>query len=188
MIDFTPLREKKVTIAELAAEFTKDDLAKFTHESSDNILAMISTCQDPDVIFEPQDPEANDPYAEDPADVNMPWTLGHLIVHITASMEESAALAAELARGVEFHGRSRSEVPWQTVKNIAQCRQRMEESRRMCIASLEMWPDEPYLDNTYKPWEGIPQIDARARYILGFTHTDSHLEQIKDVVQQAKTS
>lgn len=188
MIDFTPLHEKKVTIAELAAELTKDDLVKFTHKMSDKILDMIASCQDSNVIFEPLDPKANDPYAENPADVKMPWTLGHLVVHITASIEESAALAAEMARGVEFHGRSRSEVPWQTVKTIAQCRQRLEESHRMCIASLEMWPDEPYLDNTYVPWEGMPPIDARARYLLGFTHTDSHLEQIMDVVKQAKAA
>ncbi|MCJ7622819.1 MAG: DinB family protein, partial [Anaerolineaceae bacterium] len=182
MIDFTPLRDKKVTIADLAAELTKDDLVKFTHELNDKILDMISSCQDSDVIFEPKDPKANDPYAEDPADIHIAWTLGHLIVHITASMEESAALAAEMARGVEFHGRSRSEIPWQTIKTIAQCRHRMEESRRMCIASLEMWPDEPYLDNTHKPWESMPPIDARGRYLLGFTHTDSHLEQIMDVI------
>jgi hypothetical protein len=42
----------------------------------------------------------------------LPWTLGHVIVHITASAEESAFLAAELARGVHRRtGRSRFEVP-----------------------------------------------------------------------------
>ena len=52
---------------------------------------------------------------------------------------------ADLARGVAFHGRSRSEVPWETVTTIAQCRARLEESRRMRLASLDMWPDQPYL-------------------------------------------
>lgn len=48
-------------------------------------------------------------------DVHLAWNLGHVIVHTMASAEESAALAAELARGVEYHGRSRYEVPWETV-------------------------------------------------------------------------
>ena len=71
-----------------------------------------------------------------------------MIVHTTASSEEAAFIAAELARGVEFHGRSRSEVPWETVTTIEQCRHRLEESRRMRLATLQIWPDEPDLDNT----------------------------------------
>jgi len=100
---------------------TPDDLRRLTHEMVDTMLSLIRDCADADVGFVPQDPEANDPYAADEKDVKLAWTLGHVIVHTTASAEESAALAAELARGVEYHGRSRSEVPWQTVKTLAQC-------------------------------------------------------------------
>ena len=131
-------------------------------------------------------PEADDPYAEDKSEVHMPWTLGHVIVHTNASCEESAALAAELARGVAYHGRSRSEVPWTSVKTIEACRRYLEESRRMCLTSLEMWPDNPHLDNTYTPWEGMPPINAVTRYVLGLMHADSHLGQIDDIVAQAK--
>jgi hypothetical protein len=124
--------------------------------------------------------------AADPADIDLPWTLGHVIVHVTASSEEAAAMAAELARGVPHRGgRSRSEVYWETVTSIAECRHRLEESRRMRLASLEMWPDEPYLDNTfqYRP-DGEP-INAVGRFAGGLRHDDSHLEQIVKIIEQA---
>jgi hypothetical protein len=111
-----------------------------------------------------------------------------VIVHTTASAEEAAALAAELARGVQPHGRSRFETPWQTVKTIAQCRRRLEESRRMRLTSLEMWPDEPHLDDIYEAWPGGPQVNAMSRFVLGLMHDDSHLAQIAGIVRQAQTA
>jgi hypothetical protein len=151
----------------------------------DYILGLISDCIDEDVTFEPSDPGADDPVAATPDEVRMPWTLGHVVVHTTASAEESAALAAELARGVEYHGRSRSEVHWTTVTTIEQCRQRLEESRRMRLASLDMWPDQPYLDNTYVPREGAEPINPVRRFLNGLRHDSSHLEQIEKIIRQA---
>ncbi len=150
--------------------------------------SLIAECVDADVTFAPDDPEANDTFATDEADVRLPWTLGHVIVHATASAEESAALAAELARGVRYHGRSRHEVPWQAITTIAQCRQRLEESRRMRLASLDMWPDAPHLDNTYRYQAGDEPINAVNRFVRGLSHDDSHLEQISKIVAQAKAA
>jgi hypothetical protein len=116
----------------------------------------------------------------------MPWTLGHVIVHVTASAEESAALAAELARGVEYHGRSRSEVPWRTVTTIEECRARLEESRRMRLASLQMWPDKPHLENTYVTRAGRPPINAVNRFLRGLWHDEAHLGQIERLVRDAR--
>jgi hypothetical protein len=110
-----------------------------------------------------------------------------VIVHVTASAEEAAAIAAELARGVRYHGRSRSEVPWQTVTTIGQCKQRLEESRRMRLASLDMWPDQPQLDNTYKYYGGNP-VNAVVRFAYGLKHDDDHLDQIADIVSQARNA
>jgi hypothetical protein len=186
MLDFTPLRNKELTMPQLTASLTPDDLRRLTNEIVDTILDLIATCEDRDVTFVPQDPEAFDPYAADESDVHLAWTLGHVIVHITASAEESAAVAAELARGVAYHGRSRSEVPWQTVTTIAQCRQRLQESRRMRLASLDMWPDRPHLDNTYRLIEGAEPINAIARFVFGLKHTDDHLGQIAEIVRQAQ--
>lgn len=137
---------------ELVAGLGPHDLRRLTNEMIDDMLAAIGGCTYVDVVFVPVDPEANDPYADNAADAELAWTLGHVIVHTTASAEESAALATVLARGAAIHGRSRYETPWQTVTTIAQCRQRLEESLRMRrLASLAMWPDPPHLDNCYAP-------------------------------------
>lgn len=187
MLDFTPVRNKEMKINQLAQGLTPADLARLTNEMIDTILDLIAECTDADVIFTPNDPQANDTYAVNPDEVKLAWTLGHVIVHTTASSEESAFLAAELARGVAFHGRSRSEVPWQTVTTIAQCRQRLEESRRMRLVSLELWPDPPDLNNSYENWEGMP-TNAITRFVLGFSHDDSHLGQIAEIVRQTRAA
>lgn len=188
MLDFTAVRHKEMSYAELVAGLTVADLRHLTHELIDYQLALLADCTDADVVFVPVDPNANDPYAEDRADVNLAWNLGHLIAHVTASSEESAALAAELARGVVRDGRSRSEVPWESVTTVAHCRQRLAESRRMRLASLEMWPDVPYLDNKVTPWPSIGEIDAYGRFVLGLSHDQGHLAQIEDVIAQAKAA
>lgn len=184
MLDFTPVRNKELTMSQLVADLRPNDLRRLTNEMVDTVLGLIGDCVDADVTFVPDDPDAHDPFAADEADVNLAWTLGHVIVHITASSEETAAIAAELARGVEFHGRSRSEVPWETMTTIAGCRQRLEESRRMRLASLNMWPDHPHLDNTVE-WAGRA-INPIAYFVGGLKHADDHLEHIKEIVRQAR--
>ena len=188
MLDFAAVRAEKITFDQLIADLKVDDLHRLTDEMVDTILAMVADCTDADVTFTPVDPDANDTFAARPEDVGISWTLGHVIVHTTASAEESAALAAEMARGVPNHGRSRSEVPWETVTTIAQCRARLEESRRMRHASLHMWPDQPHLDLTYQPYPSRPEINAVGRFVGGLRHADSHLGQIADVVAQAKAA
>lgn len=185
MLDFTPIRDNEVSIAEFAAEIDKDDLVRLTDEMIDHLLERISGCRDEQVVFVPRDEEAYDPVAATPEEVHMPWTLGHVIVHTTASAEESAFLAAEMARGVPYHGRSRWEVPWQTIHTVAQCRQRLEESRRMRLASLEMWPADPHLEVVYRPREGEAGFNAIARFLLGLMHEQDHLGQIEDILQQS---
>jgi hypothetical protein len=173
----------------LVAGLTVDDLRRLTNEMIDTMQRLIADCTDADVVFVPDDPNANDPVAATEAEVHMPWTLGHVIVHTTASAEEAAAIAAELARGVPHRGgRSRSEVHWSTITTIAQCRHRLEESRRMRLASLDMWPDQPHLDNTYVPRPGAEPINAVARFVLGLRHDDDHLAQIAEIVRQAKAA
>jgi hypothetical protein len=186
MIDFTPIDEKEISWEEFSRQFTREDLIVQTNELTDKVLELIAGCTDADVVFQPSDPEADDPFAENPEDVDLAWNLGHVIVHITASAEESAFLAAELARGVKVEPRrSRWEVPWQEVKTIEQCRGYLEESRRMVLASLEMWPDKPHLDNYYEPREGV-QVRPVQRFLYGQWHADSHLGQIEEIVRQAK--
>lgn len=188
MLDFTPVRNREKHIDDLAAGLTKDDLRRLTNEMVDTMLDLIAHATDEDVVFVPVDPHAEDAFATDPTEANMPWTLAHVIVHTTASSEETAFLAAELARGVPHHGRSRSEVPWQSVTTIAQCRHRLEESRRMRLASLDIWPDQPYLDNYYQRTPESRKVNAITYFIFGLSHDDSHLEQIREIMRQARVA
>ena len=188
MLNFQAVRNEEVTFAELVADLTLDDPCDLTNEMIDTMLSLIADCVDADVIFEPVDPEAHDPFAETPEEVNLAWNPGHVVVHTTASAEESAAVAAELARGVEYHGRSRYEVPWEEMRTIEGCRQRLEESRRMRLASLEMWPEEPHLENACEIWSDKPKVNAIGRFVLGLMHEESHLGQIEDIVRQAQVA
>lgn len=188
MVSISMLSNKQVSLDELVKELAATELRDLTNEMIDTQLALIQDCIDEDVVFVPVDPAANDPYAEKGDETNLAWTLGHVIVHATASSEESAYLAVELARGVPYRqGRSRSETPWETVKTIEQCRLRLEESRRMRLASLDMWPDEPFLDNTFESRSG-KKFNAIARFVFGLMHDQDHLGQIAEIVQQARAA
>jgi len=186
MLDFQAFHNEEITFPELVAGLTRDDLRELTEEMIATILDQIAGCVDADVSFEPADPQADDPYAATPEELHTPWTLGHVIVHTTASAEESAAIGAELARGVTHHGRSRYEVHWTEMRTIAGCRQRLEESRRMRLASLGMWPDSAHLDNEYQAWTDGPMVNAIGRFVLGLMHEESHLGQIGEIVRQAR--
>ena len=185
MLDFQLVREKKLTLQDLVRSLTKDDLSRELNEMYDEVSRLIADCTDAQVTFVPVDEKADDPYAVE-GEESISWTLGHVVVHLTASMEESAAIASELARGVAYHGRSRSEVPWRDAMTIEYCRARLAESRRMCLASLEMWPDQPYMENTYSPAEGAVPHTAVSRFVSGLRHASDHLGQIAEIVRQAK--
>lgn len=186
MIDLGPLFRKEKTLDEVLDGVGVEQLRDAANEVTDTILGYIADSTDADVVFVPQDPDAHDAYASDDADTEIAWTLGHLVVHVAASSEEAAFLAAEMARGVDRDGRSRYETPWETVSTIQECRDRLEESRRMLLATLDVWPDEPHLDILKRPWPTAPELNAYGRFISGLGHATSHYAQIQDVVAQAK--
>ncbi|GHO45868.1 DinB family protein [Ktedonospora formicarum] len=148
MLDFSSVKNGSKTFAELAAGLTKADLYHLADEIVDTIQEIIADAVDADVVFVPDDPQANDAFGK-PEEVHLAWTLGHVIVHTTASSEEAASLALVLARDLPVEGRSRYEVYWKTITNVAQIRQRLEESRHMCKSMLDAWPNEPHLDVTF---------------------------------------
>ena len=188
MIDFSPVRRKEKTLQDLAEGLTRDDLVRLANEMCDHFHELIAGAQDPDVTFVPDDPSANDTFAERPEDVDLAWTLGHVIVHWTASSEEAGAHALTLARGVEITGRSRWEVPWEQATAADFMRQRIEESRRMQLAMLDAWPDRPHLDTTYVAREGATPVNAVGRFLAGLSHADSHREQVTKVLAQAQAA
>ncbi len=186
MLDFTPVRRKERTIQDLADPLTPQDLARLTKEMCDRQLELIADVVDADVTVVPDDPEADDRYAARTEDVKLSWTLGHVIVHTTASSEEDAAQALTLARGLPVKGRSRYEIPWQEATSAEFIRHRIEESRRMRLAMLAAWPDHPHLELFYSSPEGFPPVNAIGKFISGLSHDDAHLGQIEKIVAQAK--
>ena|SRR5258708_2304947 len=186
MLDFDAVRNGQVTIHELVAPLTRQDLIRLTNEIVDLQRAAIEGVTDVDVTFDPVDPKANDTFGK-PEEATMPWNLGHLVVHATASSEEGAMRALSLARGVVMEGRSRYEMPWQEMISAAQCVERLEESRRMCLAMLDAWPDKPHLDVTM-PHPRWTTQNAISAYLGGMMHAQSHLEQIKSTLAQAKAA
>ena len=174
-----------MALQDLVKDLTRADLQRELNEMYDEVERLIADCTDAHINFVPVDEKAGDPYAV-AGEENISWTLGHVIVHLTASMEESASLAAELARGVTFHGRSRWEVPWQEATTIEFCRARLKESRQMCLASLEMWPDPPHVENTYIPAERARPHTCISRFASGLKHASDHLGQIAEIIHQAQ--
>jgi hypothetical protein len=178
-----------MTMMQLAEGLTVGDLHALTDEMLDAVVALLADADDADVTFVPVDPKAEDNAAATPEELNMPWTLGHVVVHITASAEEAAFSACELARGVPYHGRSRYETHWSTIRTVEQCRRRLEESRRMRHALLNAWPDPPHLDVFYTPSSHDPAPrNAAARFLGGLSHDDSHLSQFADILRQARAA
>jgi hypothetical protein len=56
----------------------------------------------------------------------------------------------------------------------------------MRLASLDMWPERPYLDNTYEPYAGRGAYNAVTRFIGGLSHDDSHMAQIERLAREAR--
>jgi hypothetical protein len=184
MLDFSSVKNGSASFADVAAGLTKADLYQVTDEMIDIMQKIVVDATDADVVFVPQDPNANDTFGKS-EDKDLAWTLGHVVVHATASSEESAALALILARGLEVEGRSRYETPWESVTTAAQVHQRLEESRRMRKAMLDAWPEKPHFEVTTTPFPQVGPLNAIGRFILGLFHDADHIEQLKEIMRQA---
>ncbi len=190
MIDFSPMRDGELSYLEYAARenFGPAELKASSDESIDYLLGLLDGLSDGDIVFDPEDPEAEDPFAVE-GEERIGWTLGHLVAHVTASSEEGAALSSLLARGVPAAERPRYETPWRDITTVAQVRQRLEESRRMRNAYLETWPDEPLLsvhrDVSERFTARFGEMNAPAAFLFGLSHEVGHYEQIEDVRRQA---
>ncbi len=183
MLDFARVREGDLTLADLARGLSPADLHRLTDEMIDAVLAIIETATAADVVFVPEDPLAHDAFAS--AEATLPWTLGHVIAHTTASSEEAGALSSTLARGIAVEGRSRYEVDWKTLRTVAQVRQRLEESRHMRHAFLDSWPYQPHLEMVDRGHAEYGPLNAIGRFLLGLMHEDEHLAQLREIMRQA---
>jgi len=107
---------------------------------------------------------------------------------VTASAEEAVTFSALLARSIAVGGRLRHERDWRLVSTPEEVLQRLEESRRICLAYLAAWPDVPDLKTTrIVPAEmKWPAPNAFACCLLGLMHWHMHLSQMQNVAEQAR--
>jgi hypothetical protein len=190
MIDFSPIERGESNLLMLADGVTVADLRAWTHESIETLLAIIGQANDEMTCFVPYDPDADDPFAE-PEMRYVGWTLGHLVAHVTATSEETAATSAILARGIAYPAdpRLRYETPWQDISTQEKARQRLKESLRMRLGALDMFPDAPHL-NTFRQLSsaGLARyglLNAPAQFLMGLRHEVGHYAQFREVLRQA---
>ncbi|MGB1250151.1 MAG: DinB family protein [Candidatus Promineifilaceae bacterium] len=189
MIDYSSVQNNEMKIADLAKQVSKDELRDSSNESIDRMLALLENAVDADITFDPSDEGASDPYAAE-GEEGIGWSLGHLIAHVTAGSEEGATFSSVLARGHALEERPRYETPWRDITTVAQCVQRLEESRRMRNAYLDTWPDTPHLDviragmsGQFAEWTG--PLNAIGCFLLGLGHELIHFDQIAEVMRQS---
>ena len=176
-LDVGAARDGKRSLIEQTAGLDPAELRPLTTEIYDRVEEIVAGAPDAAVGFVPDDPEA-DP-GEGPG-----WTLGHVVVHLTAGLEENAAQGCTLARGAEITGRPRYETPWEEIATAAQVGQRLAESRRMALAFLAAWPDRPHLDAVHEH-RAFGPMNAVAYHGLGLNHAKSHIDQLAEIVRQA---
>jgi hypothetical protein len=189
LIDFSPVANKDVQILEFARGYTVAQLRDAMNGYTDAMLQIIDGLTDAQAVFVPHDPVANDTQAATEAEKHIGWTIGHLVVHVTASQEENAAFGSILARGIAVGGRLRYETPWESITTAAQCVARLEESRRICLAYLDTFPAQPHLDvhreMSPRRVEIFGEMNCIAAYLFGLYHTSQHIEQFREVMRQA---
>lgn len=173
---------KEARSADLQSQYTREDLIRMTNESIDFVLAAIKDLPDSFVTFVPSDPGAKDDAAAAPDEVSIAWTLGHVVVHMTASGEERAALGSFLARGVPVEQRARYETHWTTVSTIQQLIDRLEESRRIRMAYFNAWPDKPNLELIQPERD----VNAIGHTLGGLRHDADHFDQVLEIIRQAR--
>jgi hypothetical protein len=185
MLDFSAVSSGQRRIADLAGDVALNDLTAATDAQIDTLVNLIRDLSDAQVVFVAADPEAEG---------GVGWNVAHLIAHVTASSEESAAVSSILARGIalEFEPRLRSEVDWTTLTTTMACVQRLEESRRIRQGYLSAWPDQPRLDTQRTLPAGFAErvgpMNAPAAVLLGLVHEAGQFAQLREIIAQAQAA
>jgi len=186
LVDFKPVFNKEMTLYDLANSCNANDLSGTLNSYIDCTLQIIDSVSDQQLFYVPLDPDANDPYAASEEERHVGWSIAHLVTHVTATVEEGAAFSSLLARGVSLGGRLRYEAAWQQFTTRNQVVTRLEECRRMCLAYLATWPDQPHLDTLrempeHKRWL---VVNAPTSFLAGLLHWHVHLAQFEQAAEQ----
>ena len=128
-IDLAAVRTGKATYADQIKDISYQDLRTYTDEVFQTVQSTISSATDRVATFVARDPQAT-------TGDELGWTLGHVLAHLTATIEEAAATSSVLARGVQIESgvRLRYETPWEEIRTAQQLQARLIESQRICNA------------------------------------------------------
>lgn len=179
MPDFEAFRAGKLTYQDLQNSTDYHELSALAGGVFNQVEAIVADLTDKAVDFVPKDEHLQDPGEQG-------WTLGHVIAHLTAGLEEFSAMGAMLARGVPIEGRLRYETPWEEVHTANQVHQRLTESRRITHAFFGGWPDAPHFDVTRLIVPSFGPLNATGVALLGIMHGTGHYDQLREIMRQAK--
>lgn len=200
----TQVLEGKINYADVVRDIRLVDLRTQTEQFFDVVQSIIADATDAAVTLRPRDHKASsgpetivemiaakegrwmpsDP--ETSSGEKLGWTLSQVIAHVTAILEDTMASAAMLARRVQFEGRLLYEVPWEAMTTAEQIHARVRESRRICLALLDAWPDQPHLETTVIRIPVIGPMGAIGLGMSGIFHGQMHLDQLREIIRQAK--
>src|SRR5258708_4693143 len=196
--------EGKTSYADVVRDVRPVDLRMKTEQFFDAVQSIIAEATDAAVMLVPVDHEAQSAPEtameiiaaregrwvrgeEDASEgVKLGWTLSQVVAHVTAILEDGMACAAMLARGVRLEGRLLYEVPWKSMTKASHVQARVRESRRICLALLDAWPDQPHLETTVIRIPEIGPLNAIGIGMSGIFHGPMHLDQLREIIRQAK--
>lgn len=194
--------EGKTSYTDVVRNVRPADLRVKTEQFFDAVQSILVEATDAAVLLVPSDPHVSEepetaieilearagrwnPQAA-PEEEKRGWMLSKVIAHVTAILEDGMACAAMLARGVRLDSRLMYEVPSESMTTAEQVRARVCESRRICLALLSAWPDQPHLETTVIRIPEIGPLNAIGIAMSGLFHGPMHLDQLREILRQAK--
>jgi hypothetical protein len=80
-IDFTPVHNHEIRMLEFSQQVSVNDLRQMTNDLFAATRRIIESATDAQIVYEPIDPNADDPYAK-AGEEALAWNLGHLVAHV----------------------------------------------------------------------------------------------------------
>ncbi len=165
--DFNPLNTYQTAMFDFGQSYSLDDLRAMTQEFVEYLLRLLSEATEEIICFVPDDPDAE----QFSLPLILPTFGGRGTSPITSFTPPHPLMSMQPSR--------------QRVTTIEQCRQRLRESLRLRLASLEMWLDTPNLKVGYTPWRELGWVNAKGIFLWGLAHDELHIKQTAKILKQA---
>ncbi len=178
------VRAGRVSYQDATRALTPGDVLPLTEQLFATRESSAAEAADADVVFLPVDPAARPSTTAPGADADSGWTLGHVDAQVTAGREEMAAVGTTQARGVA--GRARDATPWKMRTTTRQVRDRLAESRRLCLALRRAWPDTPHLAVVTVLIPRFGPLNTVGQTVRGIVHAAGSLAHLRAFLGHAR--